>query len=213
MFTIDLLKGRGIPPKSRPQDIAVAVTAFAVPVIVAVIMFGCYVSDSIIISIQKQKITNYQAKSDELTDAVELQKTYEKEKRVVSGCRSDITTALGGYTQWSPVLVTVVENLPDSVVLTKLEIKQHNIKKKVPQKNDSKKMVDVSVPARTLQISVSGSSQNNCDKAVRDFRDQLRSSQAIGAKLDDIVVSQKFDTLQGQNGVSYDIDCIFKPGL
>ena len=213
MFTIDLLKGQGIPPRSRPEGIVAAVSAFAVPVIVAMTMFGCYISDSINISIQKQKTANYQAKIDELTEAVKLQKAYESEKRIVNGCRSDIAVALDRYTQWSPVLVAVVENVPDSVVLTRLEVKQRDIKKKVPQKDDAKKTVDVSVPVRTLQISVSGSPRNDCDGAVKDFRDHLRSSPAIGSKLDDIVVSQKFDTLGGQDVVSYDIDCIFKPGL
>jgi Tfp pilus assembly protein PilN len=213
MFTIDLLKGRGIPPRSRPENIAAAVTAFAAPVIVAIIMFGCYISDSINISIQKQKIANYNAKIDELSDAANLQKAYEKEKLAVNGCRSDIAVALDRYTQWSPVLMAVVESLPDSVMLTKLEVKQQIVRRKVPQKNDSKKMLDVSVPTRTLQINVSGSPQNDCDRAVKDFRDRLRASQAMGSRLDDIVVSQKFDTLQGQNAVSYEIDCVFKPGL
>jgi hypothetical protein len=213
MFTIDLLKGQGIPPRSRPENIAAAVTAFAVPLIAAIVMFGCYISDSINISIQKQKVANYNAKIDELSDAANLQKAYEREKLAVNGCRSDIAVALDRYTQWSPVLIAVVESLPDSVMLTKLEVKQQIVRRKVPQKNDAKKMLDIAVPARTLQISVSGSPQGDCDRAVKDFRNRLRASQAIGSKLEDIVVSQKFDTREGQNVVSYDIDCLFKPGL
>jgi len=213
MFTIDLLKGQGIPPRSRPEGIAAAAAAFAVPVVAAIIMFGCYISDSINVSIQKQNIANCEAKIDELSDAVGLQKAFEKEKSIVDGFRSDIAAAIGRYMQWSPILATLVENLPESVVLTGLEVKQHTVKKKVPQKGDSKKMVDISVPARTLQISVSANPQSDCDRIVKEFRDRLRFSPAVGSKLNDIVVSQKFDTLEGQNVVSYDIDCIFKPGL
>jgi len=109
--------------------------------------------------------------------------------------------------------MTLVENIPDSVVLTSLEVKQRSVKRKVPQKDDPKKMINISVPVRTLHISVCGSPQINCDEAVRDFGDRLRSSALLGPKLEDIRVSQGFDTLQNQDVVSYEIDCIFKPGL
>ena len=42
MFTIDLLKGQGIPIKSRPTGIAISAAAVAVPVIIAIVMLGFY---------------------------------------------------------------------------------------------------------------------------------------------------------------------------
>ncbi len=103
--------------------------------------------------------------------------------------------------------------MPDSVVLTDLEVKLGSVKRKVPKKDDPKIMIDISVPVRTLQINVCGSPQSNCDKAVRGFRERLRSSTLLGPKLENIRVSQRFGTLQEQDVVSYQIDCIFKPGL
>jgi hypothetical protein len=103
--------------------------------------------------------------------------------------------------------------MPDSMVLTRLEVKQRSVNKKVPKKEDPNKMADVSVPVSILQMSVSGRSQANNDKAVKDFKDRLRLSALLAPKLEDIVVSQKSDTFEGQDVVSYDIDCIFKPEL
>ena len=40
MFDIDLLKGQGIPIRSRPEGVAVAIVTVAVPVIIAIVMFG-----------------------------------------------------------------------------------------------------------------------------------------------------------------------------
>jgi len=213
MFTIDLLKGQGIPAKSRPEGIAIAAATLAVPVIIAIVMFGLYLRNKIIISVQKQAIANYETKIGGLSDAVELQKSFENEKNAISGCLSEASASLGRHTQWSPVLATLVKNMPDSVVMTELEVKQSSVKRKVPKKDDPEKMIDISVPVRTLRIKVCGSPQSDCDKAVRDFRERLRSSTLLGPKLENIRVSQRLGTLESREVVSYQIECIFKPGL
>jgi len=213
MFTIDLLKGEGLPAKSGPEGIAIAATTLAVPVIIAIVMFGFYLHNKIIISIQKQAIVNYKTRINELSDAVELQKSFENEKNAVNSFLSEVSTSIGRHTQWSPVLATLVKNMPDSVVLTELEAKQSSVRRKVPKKNEPQKMIDISVPVRTLWINVCGSPQSNCDKAVRDFRDRLRSSTFLGPKLENIRVSRRFGTLENQDVVFYQIDCIFKPEL
>jgi len=213
MFTIDLLKGEGLPAKSRPEGIAIAATTLAVPVIIAIVMFGLYLRNEIIISVQKQEIVNYETKIDKLSDAVELQKSFENEKNAVSSCLSEVSTSISRHTQWSPVLTTLVKNMPDSVVLTDLNVSQSSVKRKVPKKDDPQKMIDISVPVRILQMNVCGSPQSNCDKAVRDFRDRLRSSAFLGPKLENIRVSQRFGPLESQDVVFYQIDCIFKPEL
>ena len=211
MFTIDLLKGQGIPIKSGPWGLVIAATAFAVPTFVAMIMLGFYLADRIVISEKRQAIINYERYIGKLSDAVNLQESFEKEKNSISNCLSEALSSAGKHTQWSPILATVVENMPDSMVLTRLEVKQRSANKKVPQKDDPNKTIDVSVSASTLQMTVSGRSQANNDKAVKDFKDRLRLSALLAPKLEDIVISQKTDTFEGQEVVSYDIDCFFKP--
>jgi len=213
MFTIDLLKGQGIPIKRKPWGVAVAAMVFAVPVLVAMVMLGFYLSNRIVIKVTKQEIVNYEKNIETLSDAVELQKSFEAEKNNMNNCLSEVLSSIGRHTQWSPILATVVENMPDSMVLTRLEVKQRSVNKKVPKKDDPKKMINVSIPVRTLQMSVSGRPQADNDKAVKDFKDRLRFSALLAPKLEDIRVSQKSDTFEGQDAVSYEIDCIFKPEL
>ena len=213
MFTIDLLKGQGVPIKSSPGNIAVAAAAVSVPVIIAIVMFGFYLRNRITISIQKHTMANYEMKIAELSDAIELQKSFEEEKSAYSSCLSEVSSSLGRYTQWSPVLVTLVKNMPDSVVLTGLGVKQRSIRRKVRQKDDPKKMVNISVPVRTLQMTVAARPRSNGDEAIRNFNARLRSSSLLGPKLENIRISQKLGTLEGEAVVSYQIDCIFKPGL
>ncbi len=213
MFTIDLLKGEGIPLKSRPEGIAVGALAFGVPIIVGIAMFGFYLSNSVAMSIQRQDITKYTERTNKLSEAVKLQESLEKEKAAIGSSLAEVASSVGRHTQWSSVLATLVRNMPDSMVLTKLEMKQRFVKRQIRSKEDPNKKVPISIPARTLQMNVSLSHQIDYDKAVKDFRDRLFYSSFLAPKLENIRVSQEFDTLEGQNVVSYTLDCVFKPGL
>jgi Tfp pilus assembly protein PilN len=213
MFTIDLLKGQGRPAKSRPEGIVIAAVTLIVPLIIMIAMLSFYLRNKIIISIKKQDIVNYQAKIDKLSDVIELQKSLEKEKIVHSSCLSEVKSSIGRHTQWSSVLKTLVENIPDSVIFERLSVKQTSIKRKVPRKDDPKKTVNITVPVRTLQMSVYGSPQYNCGEAVRKFRNRLWSSPLLGPKLKDIRVSQKSARIENKDVISYEIECVFKQGM
>jgi hypothetical protein len=213
MFTIDLLKGQGIPTKNRPGGIVVAVVIAVIPIIFAIAIIGFYSNNEIIVSIKKQEIARCEAEIDKLSGAVKLQESLEKEKIIYGDCLSEVKSSVDRYTQWSPVLVTLVENMPKTVLLTRLEVKEDTIRKKVPQKDNPQEMIDINIPVRTLRIRVSGSPQHNYDKAVRDFRDSLRSSSLLGPWLENIGVSQESEMLEGRYVAYYEIDCVFKPRL
>ncbi len=213
MFTIDLLKGQGIPMKSSPGGIAIAAVTVAVPMTIAIMMFGFYLNNKTHVSIKEQEIVRCQAEIDKLSGAVELQKSLEKEKITYGNYLSEVKSSISKYIQWSPVLVTLVENMPDSVMLTELEVKQHSVRKKVPKKDNPQEMIEKSIPVRILLMSVSGSPQHDCDKAVRDFQNRLRSSAFLGPKLENIGVSQESETLEGRDVASYEIECVFKTRL
>ncbi len=213
MFTIDLLKGQGIPMKSSPGGIAIAAVTVAVPMTIAIIMFGFYLNKRTHLSIKEQEIVRCQAEIDKLSGAVELQKSLEKEKITYGNYLSEVKSSVSRYIQWSPVLVTLVENMPDSVMLTELEVKQQSVRKMVPKKDNPQEMVEKSVPVRILQMGVSGSPQHDCDKEIRDFRNRLRSSAFLGPKLENIGVSQESETLEGRDVASYEIECVFKTRL
>ena len=213
MFKIDLLKGQGVPMKSSPGGIAIAAVTIAVPLYVFIIAFGFYVNGKTYMSVKKQEIARCQSVIDNLSDAVELLESLEKEKTAYGARLLEVKSSINRYIQWSPVLVTLVENMPNSVMLTGLEVKQHSVRKKVPKKDNPQEMIEKNVPVKILRMSVSGSPQYNCDKAVKDFRDSLLSSAFLGPRLENIGVSQESETLEGRDIASYEIDCVFKARL
>jgi hypothetical protein len=213
MFTIDLLKGEGLPAKGRAQNMAVAAIASAVPFVIAVAMFGFYLHNRIIISIQTGEIAACKEKTDKLSDAVAKQRALELNRTAYGACLAEVKTAVERHTQWSPILATVVGNMPESVVLTALEVKDRTVKRKVPNKDNPETTTEVSILAPTLQMNVAATPQSDGDKAVRAFRDKLQSSDLLGPRLESITVSQKADGLSGLDVVSYEINCLFKPKL
>lgn len=214
MFTIDLLKGYGVPARSRPEYIVISMVTLIVPIVVALIMLGCYLANSITTSVQKQKVNVLSARIDDLSEAVSTYEKFEGDKKTCRAGISEVANSIDQYSQWSPVLVEIAENIPDSVILTRLEVSKGFVKKKVPKEGGiAGEMVNVSVRVRTLQLDVCGDPGTDYDQAVKDFKQALADSTLLGPKLQDIVVSQDLDKLGGQEVALYSIDCIFKPGL
>ncbi|MGA2172781.1 MAG: hypothetical protein ABSG82_07210 [Sedimentisphaerales bacterium] len=213
MFTIDMLKGQGRPARTRPQGLALFVATFAVPVLVVILMAGYYIRNEVIISIQKQDIAGLDVQMQRLADELKFKESCEKEKAAINGCLTDVASSINRHSQWSPILVALVENLPDSIVLTALEVRQQPAKRKAAVKGSSDQKTDTSIPVRVLKMRVSGNPSYDCDLEIRKFRDRLRASKALGPKLEDVViVSQGHDTLDGRDVVAYDIECVFKAG-
>ena len=213
MFTIDLLNGRSVPLKNRPGGIAIVAVTAAMPIIIAIATLGLYLQNDIILSIKEQEATKWNKMLDKLSGAVEWKQLIDKEQTTYNKCLAEVKSSINRHTQWSLVLLTLVENMPDSVVLTGLDIQKHSNKKMVPNKDIPDEMIEIDVPSRTLLIKVRGSSQHDGVREVKEFGDRLRSSDYMGPKLENITYSQKSDTFEGQNIVSHEIRCIFKPGF
>lgn len=213
MFTIDLLNGKGIPIRCRPTGVAMVTFASAVPAIAAILLLSCFFSDRIAVSIASQQVANFEKRIGELSDSVQENELLKEEKKLLVSTLSEVNVSISRHAQWTPVLLTIVENLPASVVLTKLDVQQTFVKKKVAQKDDPKKKITVDVPVRKLHMSICGDPEKDCDQAVKDFRDRLSVSKSLAPRLEDITVSQRADTLDGRKVICYEINCIFKEGL
>ena len=213
IFTIDLLNGQAIPLKSKPGGLAVVVATAVIPLTVALGMFSLYLHNNIAVTVKQKEIARYEAEIGKLSDAVKLQEALEKEKIACKDSLTDVSSSIKRHIQWSPILTTLIENMPDSVVLTSIEVEHNSVKRKVSKQDDPKKIVEVDVLAKTLRLTVSGGPERNCDDAVREFRDRLRASALLGPKLENIAVAQQSETRQGRDVALYEINCVFRPGL
>lgn len=213
VFKIDLLKGQGVPFRNGPVDIALVVTFAVMPVLAAIIIMGLYTHNKISILQKTREITTLTKKIDKLSDTVEQQKRLELEKVHYNVCLSEVKSSIGKFSQWSPILSTIVENMPHSVILTELEVEQDTVRKKVPDKENPDIMKDIDTHVTTMRVTVSDSSVSNSDKAVKEFRDYLCSASLLGPKLEKVDVSKESGSFEGESVVYYLIDCVFKAEL
>jgi Tfp pilus assembly protein PilN len=218
MFAIDLLKGQGVPAKSRPEGVAAVIVTISFPVIVAVVMVGSFFANRVEISVAKNKITHIEKELEAgfLGDAVKKQKSFEQETEDLTGRLTDVADAVNTQTQWSPFLEAIIKNMPSSVMLKEIDVKKDSkkVKKIVEGGKDAKaQTIEVAVPIRILHLSLTTNQQNNFDKVVKNYRDSLLADPAVGPKLDDIKVSQECEKVDGKDVISYEIFLVFSPRL
>jgi hypothetical protein len=209
MLTIDLLKGQGIPTRSNPEKIALMAITVIVPVIIAITLLSFVWRNKVIISIEKQNITNCEKAISKLSQAQMLLEKSQKEKKYRDDCLLEVGKSIEKYHQWTPALIEIVKLMPDSIILSGIDIKQSNIKKMVPNKQGGPD-VEVSIPTTKMKISVTEKSSSARGQTIREFQDQIRSSSVFGPLLDNISVSQGIDSFRGRDVVSYQIECPFK---
>jgi len=212
MHTIDLLKGQGIPAKTTPGTTAILVITVVVPFVVAMWTLDWYLQNRTIISIDRQAIAKEQAAIDKLAQAVELKESLEKKRSLIGKRLSEVSSCIGGYIQWSPVLVTLVKDMPGEMVMSELSADSKRIRKTVPKDNDPNRPVKVAYSQRTLALDITGNLPGNYDQIVKDYRNRLKSSAMLAPKLKDIVVSQKPGGSGDDKTVSYMMNFIFEPG-
>lgn len=212
-FNIDLLKGHGIPPKSGPTRIIITIITVMVPSLIAMLLFILYQNNEVITKITQQDMIKLQDKTAELSDDVKMQKKLEREAVFYKACLSEVKTNIGKYYQWSPVLVTLVNEMPASVVLTELEVDKEKIKKQIPKTDQSGSMNTIDMDVTKMVVNVSNKGQGDYVEEIKDFRDRLYSSSVIGSKLENISFSRRTEDEGGRENVSYQIKCLFKPEL
>jgi hypothetical protein len=215
MFTIDLLKGKGIPENSGPAGMAIAAATFTLPIVIVLFIFGSYVSGKIKNAIKEGELKTLQAKVNNvsLEDAVKNQKRLENEKQLLNNSLTEVSSSISGHTQWSPVLVAIIQNIPQNVVLRTIEVKYESRKIKRPKDDDSGKTVEAVISVRTLHLSMVGTGSGNYDRDVKAFRDALMADSYLAQRLDNIRVAQEMDKVKDTNIVSYEIYLIFKPDV
>lgn len=207
MHTIDLLRGQGVPAKTTLGSVFMIIVIIAVPILTAAWMVDRYVQNKTDIEIKQQSIVNEQATVDQFADAVKFKETLLNQQNVVRSKLSEVSSYLGRYIQWSPVLITLVENMPRGMVMNALRADCTIDRQRVSGEKDQKSTIK-----RKLVIDISGTERRNYNDEIENYSKRLRSSPELGPKLEKIEFSQKPSTSGDINTVSYTMNLMFKPG-
>lgn len=204
MFKIDLLKGKGIPVKSKPREAVLIGISFGVPVTVLIVLLGHYLYGEVIASTQKGLVNSYETKLSRLADKLAVQESAEAEIIALNTCLKEVAENIGGHIQWSPILQVVADNMPEALVLEKLEVREESVRREIPRKDDPSKRVPIYINRRVMQISLYGKLGVDNDEAVLQFQQNLRASGMLSPKVDNIKADEKEGLMR------YKIECILE---
>jgi hypothetical protein len=212
MHTIDLLRGQGVPAKTTLGSAAMVIVIVIVPILAAAGMVDRYMQNGTDIEIKEEAIAHEQATIDKFADAVKFKESLEKEQSAVNSKLSEVSSCLGNYIQWSPVLETLVRYMPAQMVMSGLKAESTSERLTTANDNDPNNTVNVTVTKRKLVLDISGNEQRDYGSIVKAYANSLKSSSVLGPNLEDIVVSQNPSRSGDDNTVSYTMNLMFKSG-
>ena len=212
MHTIDLLRGQGIPAKTTFGSVAMVIVMVVVPILTAAWMVDRYMQNKTDIEIQQQTITTEEATIVKFADAVKFKESLEKDQGAINSKLSEVSSCLGNYIQWSPVLATLAEHMPAKMVMSGLRAESTNVRQQVTSEKGPKQKVNVNVSRRMLVLDISGSELRDYGSEVENYSKRLKSSPVLGPKLEGIEFSQKPGSAGDLNTVSYTMNLMFKSG-
>ena len=212
MHTIDLLRGQGIPAKTTFGSVAMVIVMVVVPILAAAWMVDRYMQNKTDIEIQQQTITTEEATIVKFADAVKFKESLEKDQGAINSKLSEVSSCLGNYIQWSPVLETLAEHMPAKMVMSGLRAESTNVRQQVTSEKGPKQKVNINVSRRMLVLDISGSELRDYGSEVENYSKRLKSSPVLGPKLEGIEFSQKPGSAGDLNTVSYTMNLMFKSG-
>ncbi len=211
MFTIDLLKGQGLPIKRDVTTVTIIGVGFGIPAVLLMLMIGSYFHSKVIIKTQSRVLRNYETGFANLKADLERQRVQEVQCLKFASCLEEAAEVLSKHVQWSQVLMLLSEHLPESLVVDRLEVKVKMIPKIVCKKSDSTRKVSVFSPARTLSITMRSASGYSSDQSVKQFQKRLANSDLFKAIVKDVVISSRQPShTEGKDVVCYELNCAFK---
>jgi hypothetical protein len=206
------LKGQGIPAKATLGSIAILVVLVAVPILAGAVLLDRYLHNKEVIAIGQQGIAKSQETIDRFAADVRFQEQMEKRRGDVNSRLAEVKTYLGDYVQWSPLLITLAENMPAEMVISKLTAEVRRSLDRGAQSSDPNRPANVNITKRTLTLDIS-SAAGSYDTVVRGYGDRLRSSPSLGPKLENITIDSQRTVQSGdEKTVIYTMKLMFKAG-
>lgn len=209
MLSIDLLKGQGIPMKSRPGGAALLAISIAVPLIVTMTLLGNYVRGSIILSTHKRTLKNVNIKLAKLSLEVKYDESDKAEINEIKECFKEVHDILQQNIQWSPIMEIIAKKLPETLVISELVVETEKIRKMVPRRDDPTKKISVMIPKNTLKIKLMGIVESN-SRSVLKFKQRLEASAVLKRKIENIRIISHETSDKNENIMFYEIACVFK---
>lgn len=212
MHTIDLLRGQGIPAKTTLGSAAMVIIIAAVPILAAAGMVDRYMQNKTDIEIKQQAIETEQQTIEEHADALKFKESIENDREIINKKLSEVSSCLDNYIQWTPVLMTLVKNMPPKMVMSELRAETATDRKRSAGGGSSNRSKNVTITKRKLVLNISGSELGDYNREIESYSNRLKSSPELKPILEGIELKQNPSNTGDINTVSYTMIFEFKTG-
>ncbi|MEN8126845.1 MAG: hypothetical protein ABFR90_03470 [Planctomycetota bacterium] len=210
MFSIDLLKGKGLPRKLDVKRSALKAVPVLIPLLAMTVFATSYQRDRAAIQTHRQTLQSNQQQLEQYTkDVIEYNKINTRIKGMEK-CLRDISKALSYRIQVSDVLVEMVQSLPQTIFVYEMKMDRNTIRQKIQQEG-SGVMMQRLIVRRHLKLVLCGYNAEQSDVAVQKYVNKLEQSPLLS----EIFVEIKPSTRQqgevdGRPAIYYEIDCVLQ---
>lgn len=206
-FTIDLLQGKGLPQRSRPGTIALAAVPFLIPVLATGLLGARWYHSSSQIEAEHAVLMQNQQHIDQNTQVLREYETIQQNILEARHNIKNITDALAYEMPASPILLELVQALPPTVFVQKLDLDYQPLRQKVTNPQNNQVTFQRTIQ-RTLRLTLAGPNQIDTDQAVDDYIQTLRSLPFLSRVAKEIQITSRQETeVDKQILIFYEIRC------
>lgn len=214
MYTIDLLKGQGLPAKASIYLVAATGAAFAVLGLAAILATGSYLSNRAACAGGKHEIAAYESELEELAASLKERDTLAAQKKGMDSRFDELAYAVDLQTQWSEFLYLISQNLPGDLIVDRLEVEKSQERISVAKRANPKQKTTVSVPIRSVVISLHCKQGRDGDRMMRDFQRRLMESESFREYVSNVIITAREPAqIDNKDVTTYKLDCLFKTKL
>lgn len=209
MFSIDLLKGKGMVAKGGMKATMLKVVPFLIPLIAMAAWAASYQQDSATIRAQKAEIRKNQAVIDESGKAIEAYRNANVQINKMKTCLATIAKSLSCRIQVTDLLMEMTESLPDEIFFYEINLDRTEIM----QKNADSDAKDKSrrIVQRKLKVTVCGFDPVESDRMVREYVNHLKTSEVLAAIFLDVKSAARRQGVVDQKPATYyEIECVLR---
>ena len=207
MFSIDLLKGKGLPHRSSPQCALMKAASFLIPVMAVMAWAASYQHDCTLAAERKADAQENQAVIEAASKDIKTFQQVNSSAADMSRCLADLTAALTYRVQVSDLLVAFVQDLPDEIIIYEMDMDREAVMEKVKNTQNNTMEQHLAVE-RELKLTLCGFAQENSDQLVQNYVDRLKQSDILSTVFADIKpTAQQRGVVDGQPATYYEIEC------
>lgn len=210
MFSIDLLKGKGLPQTFDVKTSVLKTVLILIPLLAITVFAASYQRDRAMLNNQQQTLKSNQQQIEQYTKDMAEYNRVNAQIKGMEKCLKDISKALSYRIQVSDVLVELVQSLPDSIFIYEIKL-DRNAQRIKDQQEDSAEVKQRLVVRRQMQLVVCGYDAEQSDAAVQDYVNKLEQSPLLSEIFVEIKPSARQQgEVDGRPAIYYEIDCVLQ---